>query len=104
MRFFSRTAIAIVAALLAGAADAGRFECLVEPYVEVDLSVGVVGILEEVLVDRGDVVKTGDVVARLKSDVLRARRDLVKARAEFAERPTTVRRETAGARAARFGR
>lgn len=65
---------------------AERFECLVEPYVEVDLSSAVAGVLGEVLVERGDVVKKGDVLVRLKSDVERAHLDLVRARAEFAER------------------
>lgn len=67
-------------------ARAEQFECLVEPYLKVSLSSSVPGILDEVLVDRGDRVEKGQVVARLKSDVERADYDLVKARAEFAAR------------------
>jgi RND family efflux transporter MFP subunit len=67
-------------------ARAERYECLVEPYLEVKLASGVPGILEAVLVDRGDRVKRGEVLARLRSDVQRADYDLAKARAEFAAR------------------
>ena len=63
-----------------------RFECLVEPYVEVDVSSVLPGILEEVLVDRGDTVTKGQVLATLRSDLDKARLDLTKARAEFATR------------------
>jgi len=66
--------------------QAEEFECLVEPYLEVNVSSAVPGILDEVNVDRGDFVKEGQVVARLKSDVEQANFELVKARAEFAAR------------------
>lgn len=68
------------------ASTAERFECLVEPYLEVNVSSAVEGILDQVLVDRGDFVKKGQVLATLKSDVQRAHYDLVKAKAEFAAR------------------
>lgn len=71
---------------LAPAASAEDFECLVEPYVEVKLSSAVPGILDEVLVDRGDVVRKGQALARLKSDAQKAHLDLVRARSEFATR------------------
>lgn len=57
-----------------------------EPYLEVNVSSAVEGILDDVLVDRGDFVKKGQVLATLKSDVQRAHYDLVKAKAEFAAR------------------
>jgi RND family efflux transporter MFP subunit len=63
-----------------------RFECLVEPYLEVEISSGIPGILDEVLVERGDFVKEGQAIARLRSDVERASYELAKARAEFAAR------------------
>ena len=62
------------------------FECLVEPYMEIDLSSPVPGVLEQVQVDRGDEVTRGQVVATLESGVVRASLDLAKARAEFAAR------------------
>jgi len=66
--------------------SAERFECLVEPYMEVLVASGVPGILDEVHVERGDSVKHGQVLATLKSNVERAHYELVKARAEFAAR------------------
>jgi membrane fusion protein (multidrug efflux system) len=83
-------AAALTGLTILAAGDAGlfaaEFECLVEPYLEVNVSSAVPGILDEVAVDRGDVVTTGQVLVRLKSDVERANYDLVKARAEFAAR------------------
>lgn len=74
--------------LIAGVSDARaeRFECLVEPYAEVNVASGVAGILDIVRVDRGDTVKIGQVLARLKSGVEQANFELIKARAEFAAR------------------
>jgi len=63
-----------------------RFECLVEPYLEVEISSGIPGILDEVLVDRGDFVRDGQVLARLRSDVQEASFELARSRAEFAAR------------------
>jgi len=65
---------------------AEKFECLVEPYRDVSVSSAVPGILDEVRVDRGDVVRKGQVLARLKSDAAEAHRALIEARSEFAER------------------
>jgi membrane fusion protein (multidrug efflux system) len=67
-------------------ARAEKFECLVQPYVQVKLSSGVPGILGEVLVDRGDFVKKDQVLARLVSDAQEAGYELARARAQFAER------------------
>ena len=61
---------------------AQKFECLVEPYLDVSVSSAVPGILDEVRVDRGSVVKKGQVLAQLKSDVAQAHQELVKARAD----------------------
>ncbi len=57
-------------------------DCVIEPYMTVELSSPVQGVLEEVLVKRGDSVKKGQVVARLKSGVEQAGVNLAKARAE----------------------
>lgn len=65
---------------------AETFECLVEPYLEVEIGSGVPGILDRVPVDRGDRVRKDQVVAELRSDVERASFDLVKARVEYAAR------------------
>lgn len=74
---------------------AERFEGLVEPYVEVKISSGVPGILDEVLVQRGDFVKKNQVLVRLQSDVEKATCDLTRAKAEFAERRARRNRELA---------
>ncbi len=85
----SITACLTVALALGAAATpvrAERFECLVEPFLEVNLASGIPGVLDEVLVDRGDFVKGDQVLARLRSDAAQANLDLVRARAAFAVR------------------
>lgn len=57
-------------------------DCVIEPYRTVELSSPVQGVLDEVLVKRGDSVKKGQVLARLKSGVEQAGVNLAKARAE----------------------
>jgi len=57
-------------------------DCVIEPYMTVELSSPVQGVLEEVLVKRGDSVKKGQVLARLKSNVEKAGVNLAKAQAE----------------------
>ena len=74
---------------------AERFEGLVEPYLEVKISSGVPGILDEVLVQRGDFVKKDQVLARLQSDVEKATCDLTRAKAEFAARKAKRNQELA---------
>ena len=44
-------------------------DCVIEPNMTVELSSPVQGVLEDVLVKRGDSVKKGQVLARLKSGV-----------------------------------
>jgi RND family efflux transporter MFP subunit len=84
---FRRAALVLtLAAAAGGAARAERFEGLVVPDQEVKLSSAVPGVIEEVLVDRGDTVRKDQVLVRLKSDAERANYELVKARAAFAAR------------------
>jgi len=89
MRITNRLAMVIAGLsvlLSATQTRAEKFECLVQPYLQVKLSSGVPGILGEVLVDRGDFVKKGQLLARLVSDAQEAGYELARARAEFAER------------------
>ena len=58
-------------------------EGLIEPYRSVQLSPAVDGVLEEVRVDRGDMVVRNQVLARLESSVELATLDIAKARAEL---------------------
>ena len=59
-----------------------RFECLIEPSLTVKLGTPVEGIVAEVLVDRADSVKAGQVVARMEARVEAAQLALARARAE----------------------
>src|SRR6266436_3131250 len=100
MRWSMRASVSFVILFL-GLMAAGRvlaaerFEGLVEPYLEVKISSGVPGILDEVLVQRGDFVKKDQVLARLQSDVEKATCDLTRAKAEFAARKAKRNQELA---------
>jgi membrane fusion protein, multidrug efflux system len=61
-------------------------ECLVAPYMVVNVGSPVDGVLEQVTVDRGDQVRKGQVVARLKSGVEAASVKLSEARVEYGRR------------------
>jgi len=58
-------------------------DCIVEPSELVELGSGVPGVLRELAFERNDFVKTGDIVARLESDVEKAALNLATARAEM---------------------
>jgi RND family efflux transporter MFP subunit len=84
------SAILFIAALtsiffLLGSMDAKaqEFDGLIEPKVTANVGSNTPGILESVAVDRGDVVKEGQVVATLQAGVEKATMDLAKARAEI---------------------
>ena len=81
--------ILILMMVLAGAgivdAEPIVIEGLIEPYMTVNIGSSVPGILESVKVDRGDMVKKGQVLATLESGVERANMRLARARAEMEE-------------------
>jgi RND family efflux transporter MFP subunit len=58
------------------------YDCVIQPFIATELGSPATGILEELLVDRGDRVTKGMVVARLRSDLEQASLDLATARAE----------------------
>ncbi len=68
-------------------------DCLVEPFMVVQVGSPVDGVVEEVTVDRGDFVKKGQVVARLASGVEAASVELSRSRVEF-DRRKVERNET----------
>lgn len=76
------------AALVWGAnvAAASDLEGLIYPSEIVKLSSQVPGVIEEIGVERGDVVAQGQVVARLKSSLERAAVDLARTNVEFLKR------------------
>jgi len=75
----------LVLLLVAPGAQAGplEFDGLIEPRLVVNLGSSTPGVLESVTVDRGDVVKEGQVLASLQSGVEKATMELSKTRAEF---------------------
>jgi RND family efflux transporter MFP subunit len=83
--FWLALPIAIVLVRPAPAADQTpdslEFTCLMEPKIVLKLGTSVPGLLHEVLVDRGSIIKKGDVLARLDSGVEAASVALAKARA-----------------------
>jgi RND family efflux transporter MFP subunit len=58
-------------------------DCLIEPHAVSELETRELGALEEVLVDRGDLVQAGQPVARLESDSEEIAVELMRARAEM---------------------
>jgi len=62
-------------------ADSSEFDCLIQPKMVLKLGTSVPALISEVLVDRGAIVKKGDVVARLESGVEAAAVSLAKVRA-----------------------
>jgi len=59
--------------LLTGKVTAAELDCLVKPQMYVEVSSPVVSVLEEILVETGDVVARGQPLARLEASVERAR-------------------------------
>ena len=83
IRRFSMLSIVAAGAVLAPAlAAAQTLDCLVNPYMVVAVSFPTEGVLDAVNVDRGDLVKEGQVLATLESSVERATVALATARAK----------------------
>ncbi|WP_279246607.1 efflux RND transporter periplasmic adaptor subunit [Candidatus Litorirhabdus singularis] len=71
-REFSKSCWLIIACFWvvpAGAEDYSGYDCLIEPNSVVDVSTREDGVIEEILVRRGDVIEKGQVLARLESNV-----------------------------------
>jgi RND family efflux transporter MFP subunit len=84
-RFFCCLSSVLVANLAAGLAQADPLapvSCLIEAYETVQLAPPEAGIVSEILVDRGDMVAEGDVVARIDARKESIALQLAKARAE----------------------
>ncbi len=77
--------IACAAAGSAARAE-GEIVCLIEPSLEVNVGTPVDGVLDVVNVDRGDVVRAGQLLARLNSTVETAAVDFQSAKSEFGAR------------------
>src|SRR5690242_1623460 len=81
MRWISLILLGLSGAL-SGAARADALACLIQPYQEAEIGSQVIGVLDKVLVERGDFVTKGQAVALLNSDVERAHLAAAKVRAE----------------------
>lgn len=82
--FLCLSLIALKVAMNAAATDDSGLNCMIEPSCTVNLGSEVPGIIEEITVDRGDIVHKGQVLVRLDSKVERATMESRKARYEFA--------------------
>ena len=65
------------------AQDLSGLDCMIEPHSVANVSTREEGVLEEILVKRGDVVRKGQVVARLESTLEALSLELANARAEM---------------------
>ena len=90
MTRLSRVSILTIAALLSYAPMAHsasqNLNCLIQPYVVITITTPVGGLLETVRVDRGDLVKEGQVLATLDTSVERATGAVQHAHAELSNR------------------
>lgn len=68
---------------LAPPAQGAELDCMIEPSRVVNVSAPVDGLLERVVVERGDLVKSGQLLAALESSVQQVMLSIAKARAEL---------------------
>jgi membrane fusion protein, multidrug efflux system len=85
-RLKGAAAICAVVIGMTASARAQDLDGLIEPYEVVEISSQVPGVLEEVLVKRGDIVAEGQILARLKDDLEKIAVRLAQARLEFSVR------------------
>lgn len=69
--------------LLAQTQEPAQLNCRIEPSVTVEMSSAVEGVVSEVLVDKNDVVKKGDVIARLDAGLESATAELRRVQSEL---------------------
>jgi RND family efflux transporter MFP subunit len=72
----------LLAASALGAQGAQPLGCLIEPEQVADVGSQVIGVIDAVHVDRGDVVKKGQVIATLRADVERAAVGVARSKAD----------------------
>ena len=73
----------LVAGTDLSAQDLSGFDCMIEPNSVANVSTREVGVLEKIMVKRGDIVKKGQVVARLESSLEAIALDFANARAKM---------------------
>jgi len=82
--FIGLSLFTLKAALNAAAMNGSGLDCMIEPSSTVNVGSEVIGIIDEITVDRGDIVQKGQVIVRIDSKVERATMESRKARYEFA--------------------
>ena len=75
-------AFGLVGPASAAAEKAGPYDCVIEPVLVTELGSPADGIIAEIMVDRGDTVSAGAVIARLRSEVEEATLQVAKVRAQ----------------------
>ncbi len=78
--------LGVTAVISQSAGWAGDLTCLIHPYQTITITSPVAGVLESVAVDRGDVVKEGQVLATLETSLERATGAVAHAQAELSNR------------------
>lgn len=76
-------AVAVFAPWRADAAPAPGFDCMIQPRQQLELRSPVEGLISRVYVDRGDLVKKGQVLAELDTGVDRVAAEMAKHRAQM---------------------
>jgi membrane fusion protein (multidrug efflux system) len=84
-QFLMSAMLLAFAELAIGETPAGEYECILEPHVTANIGSPADGVLEKVLVDRGDRVSKGQLLARLTSGVEEANIEVTKARLKFSQ-------------------
>lgn len=74
--------LSVITGLHPAFADLSESDCIVEPHIAVDLSTSVDGIVESISVDRGDIVKAGQILVNLESGVEKSAVNLARTRAQ----------------------
>lgn len=80
---FSLLAMLFSSELLAQTQEPAQLNCRIEPSVTVEMSSAVEGVISEVLVDKNDVVKKGDILARLDAGLESATAELRRVQSEL---------------------
>ncbi len=82
---YEKTLITLISIFfsLSTQAEPAEFDCVIEPHEIVKLSSPVPGILEDISVDRSDIIEKDQIVAQLQSSVEKANVELAKAKADF---------------------
>lgn len=80
---FSLLAMLFSGELLAQTQEPAQLNCRIEPSITVEMSSAVEGVISEVLVDKNDVVKKGDVLARLDAGLESATAELRRVQSEL---------------------